>query len=708
MNINDSTDGAPVGGSGFSGSDGSGLAGSGAGGGIGGSGAGGGVSSSSGSGSGLPPLFLEDFSVEGVDLEAFLSSDNNLTPIPPAASHAVHEASSEKIRSAGDLHHTSTCAEGQQQLAEEGLRDAVAAVSFFGDSPGLDLTPTQLQQLQEAVRDLEKEGRLDEAQKEGKAIRVTLSIGGKEVPLNVNKKFSRKEGKEKFQFTREPTNMSTRDNPDYLGGGAYSSVFKVKRLVLVREGTSLTIHASTTPTAALRVPRGATPKSTPRSTPQSTPEPSPRRSSSSTKESSALREAVTHESTIKEIHGEASSVKGIAPRMIKTEGGRAIQKNLGVSGGKLTKPDSQLFSQDQQRAIGEQLLSGLVAVHKKEIAHLDIKPDNTQFAIKETGAIKARLNDFGIAVRKDADYTKVTGTPQYMVGTEFTKLTSGELSPEEFMRRAQAIDVFSLAKTFFELITKEEKLPSMEYGHELKSNSTLEQFNSEVFQKLTDKGCPPQLASTIVAMLNPNYEERPTAELALRQLLPPLATTDSDTESMGEVNELEDLLDLAADIDIDFVEEAPADASSAAAASGSTQANKTSDITRLEAKIRTDTNELEGLRALVTASQQKGKFRKDKLQPTIDTLAKEIKGFQNVLSELKGKPMEEAHPEQRKQHADLIKRTGEKIHRKTQELAVLQECVKKKQIAPLETLIQNRQDTINATQKALDTLKEMP
>ncbi|MDQ3036714.1 MAG: serine/threonine protein kinase [Myxococcota bacterium] len=75
-------------------------------------------------------------------------------------------------------------------------------------------------------------------------------------------------------------------------------------------------------------------------------------------------------------------------------------------------------------AIGHQLLSALSAAHARGIVHRDVKPENVFLARDESGSLRVKLLDFGVAKARDAaistrggmrtlDGVKI-GTPHYM------------------------------------------------------------------------------------------------------------------------------------------------------------------------------------------------------------------------------------------------------------------------------------------------------
>ncbi|MFC0106974.1 serine/threonine-protein kinase [Kibdelosporangium aridum] len=95
-------------------------------------------------------------------------------------------------------------------------------------------------------------------------------------------------------------------------------------------------------------------------------------------------------------------------------------------------------------AIGAQIASVLAAAHAAGLVHRDLKPRNVM--ITDTGEVK--VLDFGIAVLRDVDMTRITrtaetvGTPAYMAPEQ---AMHGQTSPSS--------DLYSLGCVLYELVT---------------------------------------------------------------------------------------------------------------------------------------------------------------------------------------------------------------------------------------------------------------
>lgn len=104
------------------------------------------------------------------------------------------------------------------------------------------------------------------------------------------------------------------------------------------------------------------------------------------------------------------------------------------------------LSTDDVRRVGTQVADALAYVHGRGLVHRDVKPGNILLGADLSGAVDARLADFGIARLEDG--TRVTATGQ-LLGT------AAYLSPEQVRGAAvgPATDVYALGLVLIEALS---------------------------------------------------------------------------------------------------------------------------------------------------------------------------------------------------------------------------------------------------------------
>jgi serine/threonine protein kinase len=100
--------------------------------------------------------------------------------------------------------------------------------------------------------------------------------------------------------------------------------------------------------------------------------------------------------------------------------------------------------------ITRQVTAGLVAVHKQNLVHQDIKPTNLMVSLEEGGGVMVKIIDLGLANPTDKDPSEATiPMPSAFTGTpEFA-------SPEQFRGVEVDIrsDLYSLGVTLWDMLT---------------------------------------------------------------------------------------------------------------------------------------------------------------------------------------------------------------------------------------------------------------
>jgi len=139
-----------------------------------------------------------------------------------------------------------------------------------------------------------------------------------------------------------------------------------------------------------------------------------------------------------------------------------------------------------------QLSQAVSHIHANDILHMDLKPENVFMDGPNKTVLK--VGDFGNSVRVGG-FDDEDGDPIY-------------LAPEVLQGIAiPASDVFSLGLIFFEMATRHELPNGGEQWHWLRSGNVTLQTS-----EANKQGWPDRIDELILPMLQPRYEERPSAE----------------------------------------------------------------------------------------------------------------------------------------------------------------------------------------------------
>jgi serine/threonine protein kinase len=170
----------------------------------------------------------------------------------------------------------------------------------------------------------------------------------------------------------------------------------------------------------------------------------------------------------------------------------------------------------------EQIASALVHMHRRNVLHADLKPNNAM--LSKTGKVK--VIDYGLAWIKSEPKGRVQGTPEYM-------------APETSQRGLvnERTDIFNLGATMYRLVTLQNP-PSAATpaGGFPMDEATWVSLLKPV--KEVSKRCPPALAELIEQCMAFNAHRRPErmSEIQgrLDHLVDELVKTSEDRLSEGE------------------------------------------------------------------------------------------------------------------------------------------------------------------------------
>ena len=159
------------------------------------------------------------------------------------------------------------------------------------------------------------------------------------------------------------------------------------------------------------------------------------------------------------------------------------------------------------------LASGLSALHKKQIKHQDLKPENVLL----TSDLKPVICDFGLSkvFEDNSKATNVHGTPQYMPPEE-----------QEHGKVGRKGDIFSLGLIFFELglIISGKRAGLRSVVKSTRFNSITEDLETYLSSCFPSRGNPTadewiaRYRGLIAKMLNKSPEDRPNASKVWQEL----------------------------------------------------------------------------------------------------------------------------------------------------------------------------------------------
>jgi serine/threonine protein kinase len=228
----------------------------------------------------------------------------------------------------------------------------------------------------------------------------------------------------------------------------------------------------------------------------------------------AFRSWADRQNTLKEVF--ALAALGSHPHIVRYYSAWVEENHLYIQteycgGGSLADQlkKGRRFSEKELCKILRQVCLGLRHIHSKNLAHLDVKPENIYLDINSTGKCQYKIGDLGLITLADA--------------TDFSEGDSRYLSRDLFTasvvdcRQLTKADIFSLGCSVYELALGR-SLPSRgeEWNQIREANIKLPQQYSQDFESL------------LKSMLHTDAEKRPSAEALLCE---PLLHTAHQRES---------------------------------------------------------------------------------------------------------------------------------------------------------------------------------
>jgi serine/threonine protein kinase len=157
-----------------------------------------------------------------------------------------------------------------------------------------------------------------------------------------------------------------------------------------------------------------------------------------------------------------------------------------------------------------QVAAGLVHMHRRNVCHADLKPNN--ILLGRSGQVK--VIDYGLAWIKGENKGRVQGTPEYM-------------APEQARQRTvnERTDIYNFGATMYRLVTLRHP-PSVVGDADLPVDSKLDSRMLEARLKPVQEcnaQAPPELCDLIHRCLAPNPNKRPERVSEIQGLLDRLA-----------------------------------------------------------------------------------------------------------------------------------------------------------------------------------------
>ncbi|KAJ5742125.1 hypothetical protein N7533_011534 [Penicillium manginii] len=164
------------------------------------------------------------------------------------------------------------------------------------------------------------------------------------------------------------------------------------------------------------------------------------------------------------------------------------------------------WAEHDTKLIMHQLLEGLVKMHRENIAHRDLKPQNILLISRDPPRVK--IGDFGISKRVPKDSSTRYDTRYSSGGYCAPEITKGK-AKEQYTK---AVDLWSLGCIMYEMVVGERLFrddvhAAYEYG------DIISGLESTMSRKFSEYGM-----SLLMSLIANNPAERPNAEEALSHI----------------------------------------------------------------------------------------------------------------------------------------------------------------------------------------------
>lgn len=156
--------------------------------------------------------------------------------------------------------------------------------------------------------------------------------------------------------------------------------------------------------------------------------------------------------------------------------------------------DAVPVPQDQLVVVFAQIAAGLAHMHRRNVFHADLKPNNILYG--KRGEVK--IIDYGLAWLKGERKDRVQGTPEYMAPETVKSKVVNERS-----------DIYNLGATMYRLTTHQLPPSVVPTADSLRMSSKVFESRLTPVGEL-NKGAPKALCDLIHACLAYNPEKRPT------------------------------------------------------------------------------------------------------------------------------------------------------------------------------------------------------